>query len=76
MFVEVVLKDTIRIPPSDFNKPLDHVLQDQLHAQYANKVIGNLGLCIAVSGIDSFDKARLFAGMSRVVCPCTQCARV
>ena len=38
MFVQVVIKDTIKIPPNEFGKPHHAALLDEIHSKYANKV--------------------------------------
>lgn len=48
MFILSQLSDLIRVPPHLFHLPVHHVLRDELHQKYANKVITNLGLAVAV----------------------------
>lgn len=48
MFILSKITDLVRVPPPSFGAPLPHVLRDELHQKYANKVISNLGVAIAV----------------------------
>jgi len=38
MFVLVVLRDTLRLPPDEMQPHIKSTLQDHIHAKYANKV--------------------------------------
>jgi DNA-directed RNA polymerase subunit E'/Rpb7 len=42
MFVIVVMSDTLRIPPSDFDLPESEVLKFQINKKFANKVKNNI----------------------------------
>ncbi|KAF8003137.1 DNA-directed RNA polymerase III subunit RPC8 [Metschnikowia aff. pulcherrima] len=48
MFILSQISDLVRIPPQSFNMPLHHVLKNELHQKYSNKVITNVGLAVAV----------------------------
>jgi DNA-directed RNA polymerase III subunit RPC8 len=53
MFVLLVLRDTLRLPPAELHPQIKSTLADHIHAKYANKVLTNQGLCICVHGLDS-----------------------
>jgi hypothetical protein len=38
MFILSVLKDTIKIEPTDFRKPKQEAITDEVNKKYANKV--------------------------------------
>ena len=47
MYVLVKLKDKLRILPSEFNRDPAEVLTEQIELKYSNKVILEVGLCVA-----------------------------
>uniref|UniRef100_A0A6M2DMN0 DNA-directed RNA polymerase III subunit RPC8 n=1 Tax=Xenopsylla cheopis TaxID=163159 RepID=A0A6M2DMN0_XENCH len=51
MFILSEFKDVIRITPDLFNIPLKEAIIDELNAKLANKVVLNVGLCIALFDI-------------------------
>ncbi|EEQ39251.1 putative DNA-directed RNA polymerase III subunit [Clavispora lusitaniae] len=62
MFILSELSDLIRVPPSSFNIPVHHVLKDELHKKYSNKVISNLGLAVSVWDISDIKDGLLKPG--------------
>lgn len=56
MFVLAVLKDTIRIAPSDLDQPIKSAVQEQIHIKFANKVIADVGLCLFMHSIEKMDE--------------------
>ncbi|EEB07513.1 DNA-directed RNA polymerase III complex subunit Rpc25 [Schizosaccharomyces japonicus yFS275] len=48
MFVLSVISDVVKIHPSDFWKPTKEALSDEINKKYANKVIQQVGLAIAI----------------------------
>lgn len=40
MFVLIVLKDTLRIPPAELAPAIKYSIQDHINQKYANKVRG------------------------------------
>ncbi|CAD7081260.1 unnamed protein product [Hermetia illucens] len=51
MFVLAELKDTIRIAPEQFHLKLSEAVRDEINRKLANKVLLNVGLCIALKDI-------------------------
>ncbi|XP_058465160.1 DNA-directed RNA polymerase III subunit RPC8 [Malaya genurostris] len=51
MFVLAELKDTVRIAPELFNLKLPEAIKDEINRKLANKVLLNIGLCIALKDI-------------------------
>ena len=62
MFIELKVKDSVRIIPKSFNKDLKLAVEDELHAKYVNKVITNHGLCICIRAIDHLSEAKIYHG--------------
>jgi len=62
MFTLVEMKDTIRIPPWEFHKPLKDAVADELRLKFANKVVMNVGLCIALFEITKLEESYIFPG--------------
>jgi len=52
MFVLMVLKDTLRIPPHQLTERIGTQIKDHINSKYANKVLADQGLCIALHGLD------------------------
>lgn len=48
MFILSEISDLVRIPPHTFNIPIKECITNELSKKYANKVVSNLGLVIAV----------------------------
>ncbi|XP_055614350.1 DNA-directed RNA polymerase III subunit RPC8 [Uranotaenia lowii] len=51
MFVLAELRDTVRITPDLFNLKLPEAIKDEINRKLANKVLLNVGLCIALKDI-------------------------
>ncbi|XP_055529862.1 DNA-directed RNA polymerase III subunit RPC8 [Wyeomyia smithii] len=51
MFVLAELKDNVRIAPELFNLKLPEAIKDEVNRKLANKVLLNVGLCIALKDI-------------------------
>jgi len=62
MFVLVELKDTVRIPPSNFKFKLNDVIADELNRKLANKVYKDVGLCITLHDITKIEESYIFPG--------------
>ncbi|KAL1129287.1 hypothetical protein AAG570_013816 [Ranatra chinensis] len=62
MFVLAEFKDVIRTPPSDFNVSLKTSITQYLNNALANKVVTNVGLCIALFDIECMDDSYIFPG--------------
>ena len=64
MFQLIELKDTIRVPASFFNIPLDQAIADQLNRKMANRVIIDVGLGITLFDILSVNESFIYQGDS------------
>lgn len=62
MFVLAEFKDVIRTPPAVFNKKLQVSVTDDLNGKLANKVVPDVGLCIALFDIQSMEDSYIFPG--------------
>jgi len=62
MFLRVKIRDKIRILPDTFNRCLRRVVIEVLDAKYANRVIPDVGLCIATFRLDVLGDGKLFPG--------------
>jgi DNA-directed RNA polymerase subunit E' len=56
------IKDTVRIPPNEFHKPLEEVAIKTLNKTYESRLDKNLGLLICVNGIDEISEGKLIMG--------------
>ncbi|KAJ2723385.1 DNA-directed RNA polymerase III complex subunit Rpc25 [Coemansia sp. Benny D115] len=56
MFVLTVLRDTLKIVPSEFTKPREQALKDEINSKYANRVLHDVGLCILVHDLLEIDE--------------------
>lgn len=48
MFSVVILTDTVRVVPQNFDTEQQQALEDELNRKYSNKVLHKVGLCIRV----------------------------
>jgi len=62
MFVLLVLRDTLRVPPAELHPQIKSTLCDHVHVKYANKVLADQGLCICVHGLDSVGPPIIYGG--------------
>lgn len=62
MFVLVEMKDTVRIPPWLFNVKFNDAIVEALNKKFANKVVHNVGLCIALWDITNIEDSFIFPG--------------
>ncbi|XP_076072587.1 DNA-directed RNA polymerase III subunit RPC8-like [Mytilus galloprovincialis] len=62
MFVLVEMKDTVRIPPWLFNIKFNDAVNEALNKKFANKVVHNVGLCIALWDITKIEDSFIFPG--------------
>ncbi|XP_063709698.1 DNA-directed RNA polymerase III subunit RPC8 [Culicoides brevitarsis] len=62
MFVLADLKDTIRIPPEQFHLKLPDAIKDEINRKLANKVLLNVGLCIALRDIKKLGDSIILPG--------------
>ncbi|EDV97077.1 DNA-directed RNA polymerase III subunit RPC8 [Drosophila grimshawi] len=62
MFVLAELKDNVRIAPDQFNLKLVDAVRDEIDRKLANKVLLNVGLCIALKEIVSLKDSIILPG--------------
>ncbi|XP_055855965.1 DNA-directed RNA polymerase III subunit RPC8 [Episyrphus balteatus] len=62
MFALAELKDTIRIAPDQFHLKLVEAIRDEINRKLANKVLLNVGLCIALKDIVSLKDSIILPG--------------
>ncbi|KAJ2883471.1 DNA-directed RNA polymerase III complex subunit Rpc25 [Coemansia aciculifera] len=56
MFVLAVLRDTLKIVPSEFTKSREEALKYEINRKYANRVLHDIGLCMMVHDILEIDE--------------------
>ncbi|KAK3091391.1 hypothetical protein FSP39_019529 [Pinctada imbricata] len=62
MFVLAEMKDTVRIPPWLFHIEFKDAIIEALNKKLANKVVHNVGLCIALWDITKLEDSYIFPG--------------
>ncbi|ESP03852.1 hypothetical protein LOTGIDRAFT_109978 [Lottia gigantea] len=62
MFVLCEMKDTVRIPPWEFKENTTDAIMDILNKKFANKVVYNVGLCIALWDLVKLEDSFIFPG--------------
>ncbi|KAK5640053.1 hypothetical protein RI129_010864 [Pyrocoelia pectoralis] len=62
MFILVEMKNVTRITPNLFNIKLNDAIASELNKKLANKVVLNVGLCIALYDITSLQESFIFPG--------------
>ncbi|CAH1274246.1 POLR3H [Branchiostoma lanceolatum] len=62
MFTLVEMTDTVRIPPHLFHIKLNDAVIEELNNKFANKVVYNVGLCIALFDITKLEDSFIFPG--------------
>jgi DNA-directed RNA polymerase subunit E' len=58
----VTVKDVVRIPPAQFGSPIEEAAMIHLRKQHENVLDRDVGLMIAVIGIDEIGQGRLIPG--------------
>nr|CAG4649677.1 EOG090X0DHL [Scapholeberis mucronata]SVE93877.1 EOG090X0DHL [Scapholeberis mucronata] len=48
MFVLALIKQTVRVPAEKFRRDIDQAISEELNLKFANKVVLDVGLCIAL----------------------------
>ncbi|CAN7134642.1 unnamed protein product [Brassica rapa subsp. narinosa] len=61
MFCLSELEDTVRVPPSDLNLPLEVAIKKALQKLFLDKVL-SIGLCVAIYGIKSIEGGFVLPG--------------
>ncbi|XP_033118101.1 DNA-directed RNA polymerase III subunit RPC8-like [Anneissia japonica] len=62
MFVLAEMVDTVRIQPWMFNTKLDTAVSEVLNKKLANKVVHDVGLCIALHDVTKLEESFIFPG--------------
>jgi len=62
MFQLARVQDTVHIQPSEFGKSILVAVRDALNCKYPNKVVRNLGLCVALFDILHIGESHLHPG--------------
>ncbi|MFQ5831281.1 MAG: DNA-directed RNA polymerase [Candidatus Thorarchaeota archaeon] len=62
MYSVVTVRDVVRIPPKEFGAPIEEAAMVHLRKQYENVLDRDIGLMIAVIGIDEIGQGRLMPG--------------
>lgn len=62
MFILTEFKDTVKIPPCNFDRKLNESVTQELNRKLANKVYPNVGLCIALHDIEKIEESYVFPG--------------
>ncbi|KAG7191817.1 DNA-directed RNA polymerase III subunit rpc25 [Scheffersomyces spartinae] len=62
MYILSEIEDLIRVPPSSFNVPIKLSVTDELHQKYSNRVVGGLGLVVAVWDVLQLDDGLIRPG--------------
>ncbi|KAK6171402.1 hypothetical protein SNE40_019598 [Patella caerulea] len=62
MFVLSEMKDTVRIPPWEFKEETTDAIIEILNKKLANKVVYNVGLCIALWDLVKLEDSFIFPG--------------
>ncbi|KAJ1903473.1 DNA-directed RNA polymerase III complex subunit Rpc25 [Coemansia sp. RSA 455] len=56
MFILAVLRDTLKIVPSEFTKSREEALNYEINRKYANRVLHDIGLCMMVHDLLEIDE--------------------
>ncbi|KAJ2000954.1 DNA-directed RNA polymerase III complex subunit Rpc25 [Coemansia thaxteri] len=56
MFVLAVLRDTLKIIPSEFTKSREDALKDEINQKYTNRVLHDIGLCMMAHDLLEIDE--------------------
>jgi DNA-directed RNA polymerase III subunit RPC8 len=62
MYVLAEMKDIVHVKPWQFNQDLRIVIENELNLKFSNKVVYDLGLCIALFDILDIDDSYIFPG--------------
>nr|CAG4635060.1 EOG090X0DHL [Alona affinis] len=57
MFVLTLIRQTVRVPADKFKLAIDQAIAEELNLKFANKVVLNVGLCIALWDITKRGKS-------------------
>jgi DNA-directed RNA polymerase III subunit RPC8 len=62
MYVIAEMRDVVHIKPWKFDQDLRTLIEDELNKKYSNKVVYQLGLCIALYDILKIEDSYVFPG--------------
>ena len=62
MYVLAEMKDIVHVKPWLFDKDLTIIIEDELNKKFANKVIYELGLCVALFDILNIENSYILPG--------------
>ena len=62
MYVLAEMKDIVHVKPWQFEQDLRLVIEDELNKKFANKVVYQVGLCIALFDIQKIEDSYVFPG--------------
>ncbi|KAI0241387.1 DNA-directed RNA polymerase III subunit RPC8 [Lamellibrachia satsuma] len=62
MFILSKMKDTVKIPPWQFNIVMNDAIVQTLNKKFANKVVHNVGLCIALWDVTKIEDSYILPG--------------
>ncbi|KAK2181666.1 hypothetical protein NP493_386g05037 [Ridgeia piscesae] len=62
MFVLSKMKDTVKIPPWQFNLVMNDAIVQTLNKKFANKVVHSVGLCIALWDVTKIEDSYILPG--------------
>lgn len=60
MYVLAEMRDVVSIKPWHFDQDMKFVIEDELNKKFANKVIYDLGLCVALFDISEIEDSYIF----------------
>lgn len=62
MFVLAKLQDVVRIPPWQFDKPLNDAIAEELDRKLSNRVLYSVGLCLALYDVVKLEESFILPG--------------
>ncbi|KAF9524411.1 RNA polymerase III subunit Rpc25-domain-containing protein [Crepidotus variabilis] len=62
MFQLSIIKDTVAVHPSNFGAPVEDALIAEINKKYANRVLHDVGLCIAVFDVSEAGEGKVRYG--------------
>ena len=63
---KTTISDLVQIPPVEFYKRSLHAVEDKINEKYSNKVVQNIGLCIAMYDLLSASDGLISHGTGNV----------
>lgn len=62
MYILAEMKDVVHVKPWYFDQDLLNVIEDELNKKFANKIIYQLGLCVALFDIKEIGNSSVLPG--------------